>query len=103
MTDFDIIKENLPKFDFKVYNNICSALDNIFVKYKDLFANNKCNEIVVSRIISMNDKNVNIEIICGDKDYRINGIWTDLITIPIEWIIDEKYMADELRKKNEKI
>jgi uncharacterized radical SAM superfamily Fe-S cluster-containing enzyme len=103
MNEFEILKEAMPKFDFKFYDNIFSALDNIFYKYKELFLTNKNDDIIsVSRIISINDKDVNIEILCGYSDYETSSMWTDTVTIPIDWIIDEKYMADELRKKKEK-
>lgn len=103
MNEFEILKEAIPKFNFKIYDNIFSALDNIFYKYKELFLTDKNDDIIsVSRIISINDKDVNIEILCGYSDYESSSMWTETIIIPIDWIIDEKYMADELRKKKEK-
>ena len=93
MTDFDILKETLPKIDFVAQQNAEKAIQRIIKSNLKFFKLDKKFDDV--KIISLNEENVEVKVI----EYW-SGLET-FISIPIKIIIDEQKFVESVKKWKE--
>jgi hypothetical protein len=98
MTDFDVIKENLPKINFNAQYNTEEAIRRIIESNKKFFKLESYSRIGYLEIDSLNDEDITVRFSAwfGYSEYD------DLnVSIPIKALMGEKEFADYVKEQEE--
>ena len=98
MSDFDIIKENLPKINFNAQYNTEEAIQRIIESNKKFFKLESYSRIGYIEIDSLNDENVTVRFSAwfGYSEYDDFNF-----TIPIKALMGEEEFADYVKEQEE--